>query len=305
MSLLIGADPEVFVTVKDVPVSAFDMVPGTKEKPFPVPYGAVQVDGMALEFNIEPADKEEVFVRNIKEVMSSLEDMLPEDNKLSIVPSVHFRKSVMDKQPAKALQLGCDPDFNAYTMKMNKQPKAPKDMRSAGGHVHIGWCTGEEPLETAHFTSCCELVKELDYFLGLPSLVLDDNTERRKIYGQAGAFRPKSYGVEYRVLSNFWITNEEYMKFVFAQVNRTFEYLVEKKGRGLYSSYGNYAANAISSNVVNSFWELKEHFEKNNYKTPLIPEEFNHLFKREKIKVDPKQYYYTTYSGTATTTATW
>jgi hypothetical protein len=37
------------------------------------------------------------------------------------------------------------------------------------------------------------------------------------MYGAAGAFRPKPYGVEYRVLSNAWLTTEDRMRFVFDQ----------------------------------------------------------------------------------------
>ncbi len=37
----------------------------------------------------------------------------------------------------------------------------------------------------------------------------DKDTERRGMYGKAGAFRPKPYGVEYRTLSNAWLSNDE------------------------------------------------------------------------------------------------
>ena len=45
----------------------------------------------------------------------------------------------------------------------------------------------------------------LDVYLGLDSLTYDKDVERRELYGKAGAFRPKEYGVEYRVLSNAWL----------------------------------------------------------------------------------------------------
>ena len=53
MNILIGADPELFVKKDGVVVSGHDLIQGTKADPFPVQDGAVQVDGMALEFNIE------------------------------------------------------------------------------------------------------------------------------------------------------------------------------------------------------------------------------------------------------------
>ncbi len=70
MEVLVGADPEVFV--KDASgqnVSGHGMVPGTKKKPHPVRSGAGQVDGTALEFNIEPSKTEEEFVSRIRIVM--------------------------------------------------------------------------------------------------------------------------------------------------------------------------------------------------------------------------------------------
>ena len=55
----------------------------------------------------------------------------------------------------------------------------------------------------------------MDATLGLASLLFDPDTKRRSLYGKAGAFRPKSYGVEYRVLSNRWIKGIPLMRYVY------------------------------------------------------------------------------------------
>jgi hypothetical protein len=76
------------------------------------------------------------------------------------------------------------------------------------GHIHVGY---NNPSSKTNL----EIVKTMDLFLGVPSIILDTDTERRKLYGKAGAFRNKAYGVEYRVLSGFWITNDSLMEFAF------------------------------------------------------------------------------------------
>jgi hypothetical protein len=48
-------------------------------------------------------------------------------------------------------------------------------------------------------------VRYMDLYLAVPSILMDDGIERKQLYGKKGAFRPKPYGTEYRVLSNFWI----------------------------------------------------------------------------------------------------
>jgi len=37
---------------------------------------------------------------------------------------------------------------------------------------------------------------------------------------RAGACRPKEYGVEYRVLSNFWLRTDEFIEWVYNQTQR-------------------------------------------------------------------------------------
>src|SRR3546814_10561962 len=82
--LTVGCDPELFVMNTDGEfVSAEGLIPGTKSEPYPVKFGAVQVDGMAAEFNIDPVDNYNDFSRNVKEVRKQLKAMLPKGYKRS------------------------------------------------------------------------------------------------------------------------------------------------------------------------------------------------------------------------------
>src|SRR3546814_12280247 len=77
MQILVGCDPEIFMFKNGVPVSAHNAVPGTKYDPYKVKNGAVQVDGMALEFNIDPSHTEEEFVSSVQSVLATLKEMVP------------------------------------------------------------------------------------------------------------------------------------------------------------------------------------------------------------------------------------
>ena len=246
MELLIGADPEFFVRQGGKYVSAYNMIAGTKEEPFPVMNGAVQVDGNALEINITPAARSADFIYNLNTVMTQLKGMISSDCTIEIVPAVKFDPEYMATLPAEALRLGCDPDFNAYEKKTNPSPNAASNLRTAAGHIHVGWCQDVEKFSIEHFDACCTLVKQLDFFLGLVSTILDPDTERKQMYGKAGAFRPKSYGVEYRVLSNFWMEDDKLKELVFNNTKMAFEWLTN--GIFLGTDYGDICQQIINSN---------------------------------------------------------
>jgi hypothetical protein len=79
-------------------------------------------------------------------------------------------------------------------------------------------------------SACIALAKQLDYYLGIPSLIYDDGVKRRTLYGAPGAFRPKPYGMEYRVLSNAWLRSEGLMRWVFNTTNKAVQDLFQGKG---------------------------------------------------------------------------
>lgn len=215
IEFLIGSDPELFVKDGDKFISGHELIPGTKEAPHPVKGGAVQVDGTALEFNTMPAKSRRAFHNSTNQVVKALKNMIPRELELVAAPTAQFTKQYMKELPEKAKELGCSPDFNAYTGFENVPPNAEVDFRTGAGHIHIGWTDVENPYDPLHMLECRTLVHAMDIFLGVPSLLIDTDTQRRRIYGAAGAFRPKTYGVEYRVLSNFWVLDARLRGWVF------------------------------------------------------------------------------------------
>lgn len=246
--LRIGADPEVFVRKGKTYVSAHIFPCGTKMEPTKTKHGHVQVDGMALEFNVEPATTRIQFIQNTKNTFVDLLEIVKKFDpscELDPVPVAKFDQKYMDSLPPFAKALGCNPDFNAYTKDTNLPPDGILNMRTGAGHVHFGWTHGINAFEDEkHFDECCSLAKQLDYYLGLRSLDWDKDNERRQMYGKAGCFRPKPYGMEYRVLSNAWLESEHLIGDIFTLSHRAFEnwrtgkFIAEEK-------YGDFARKAI------------------------------------------------------------
>jgi hypothetical protein len=260
-----GADPELFVFKDGVPVTAEGLIPGTKAEPHKVECGAVQVDGMAAEFNIDPASSFKDFNHNIEAVMKQLEALLPPSHELRAVPAVTFDKEVFDAAPEKAKELGCQPDYNAWKGQVNPPPKDPNNpfLRTASGHIHIGWTEGADLSDPQHIMNCVDLVKQLDWYLGGWSVKVDADPTRRQLYGRAGALRFKDYGVEYRVLSNFWITSRERRLAVWNRLQYAIEAMSKSFMPDNPSAYNTLLQESINSSVLNA--QLAKQF-----KYPLI-----------------------------------
>ena len=218
----IGADPEFFLKQKKKGgrfVGAWGMTGGTKQNPQPLPWpnhGSIQVDGFALEFNTIPTSNQCGFVKEIICCKQAIQSHYLQSRSLLIADesTVEFDDEEWRSAPEENKRLGCDPDFSAYTLDLNPTPDQKVRFRTAAGHIHIGW-GGEFTIDSDYISLCAAVTREMDATLGVASLLFDPDTKRRSLYGKAGAFRPKRYGVEYRVLSNCWIKNSKLVAYVY------------------------------------------------------------------------------------------
>lgn len=221
-NIMLGCDPEAFlVDVHGQLKSSIGLIGGSKEMPRPLfSLGdgfAVQEDNVALEFNIPPAEGRSQYIERIQRTLNFLTSMVKEGSGLTIsqLSAASFPESEL-QDPA-ALVFGCDPDYNAWTLDVNPKPSAEdKNLRSCGGHVHVGYDVSNGPSPT-------EVVRMMDLHLGVPSVLMDKGDLRKNLYGKAGAHRLKPYGVEYRTLSNFWIFSEKTIGWVWDNTARSID----------------------------------------------------------------------------------
>lgn len=239
----IGADPEFFLKQGNKFVSSIGIIGGSKDNPRP--YGsagfAVLEDNVAVEFNIPPAHNHTQFINSIQEVLNKLHQEYPQFEFSTDSAAVFDKEELM--HPA-AMEFGCDPDYNVWTKEMNERPTASnKDLRSAGGHVHVG--TELDKIK---------VIKAMDLFLGVPSIKLDAGKLRRELYGKAGAFRPKDYGVEYRTLSNFWIFKESLIEWVYNQTEKALKFV--QSGNEIEDEQGKLIQDCINNSNENAYETL-------------------------------------------------
>jgi len=218
---MIGSDPEMFIKGDNGVWHAIGMIGGSKSSPLIVDGGALQEDNVLLEFNTDPTDNIDTFVSNIRKVMdnASRRMMIQGYQLVENLSSYIYRPEVISQFPDIAFEFGCTPDFNALTGEQNPTPTSvDPNLRTAGGHIHIGW-SHLGPVDKATQDRVGIMC---DYFLGLPSLAMDNDDKRRELYGKACAVRYKPYGVEYRTLSNFWIWDDKNVRWAFDQAQRAY-----------------------------------------------------------------------------------
>lgn len=231
----IGADPELFIInekTKKV-VSSVGKIPGEKGNPYvaedmPAGFG-LETDNILAEFNIPPVSDEASFINNIEYMKGYIDKFvknLDPDYGILCAASKTVDKSQL--QSPQAQLFGCDVDYNAYTEAPNPKPEGSRtNLRSAGFHIHIGY-------ENPNIDMSVLLVKYLDMYLGVPSVIYDKDKRRRSLYGKAGCFRLTSYGVEYRVLSSAMMKDVDTLQFVWKQVQKAL--IAASRGTSLVDS---------------------------------------------------------------------
>lgn len=209
----LGTDPEVFLQdSQGKHISALGFINHDKWNPMQIPDMAqgftLQEDNVALEYGIPPAATKDEFIGSINAVLKKSLDYVG-GLTFSKLSCTIFTDDQL-KHPAAHI-FGCEPDLNAWTGRKNPKPSSDNpNLRSAGGHVHVE--TTQAPISVA---------RRLDLFLGIPSVLMDNGLDRKKFgYGNAGAFRNKPYGLEYRTLSNFWVFDDKLIGWVWDSVEK-------------------------------------------------------------------------------------
>ena len=242
-NITIGTDPEMFLKKEGIIISAIGKIGGSKHDPLPISSDGhfIQEDNVAIEYNIPPCTTEEEFVYHNNFVKGYLDTLVTAMGcELDYSASVVLSDKELDCDEAKLA--GCEPDFDVWNQCVNIAPDLSySNQRVAGGHLSVGW---DDPTEEQQEN----MIKAMDATLGLKSLFLDKDNERKKLYGKAGCFRFRDYGIEYRTLSNFWIVSDELLSWAW---NTTFE-AIELVNSGLIeeikSKFGEKIVKAINEN---------------------------------------------------------
>ncbi len=203
---LVGCDLEYAVVTKEGRFIPAGELPITGVKDFPEAYvtGGIEIDCTAVELTFPPAGDEDSWANGILNHLAFARQRYQAWGDLVTKPSVFFDAAVLKKTKF-ADTMGCRPDMNVWTGLQNPIPVPDPNLRCYGGHVHIEGGTKDT-------------VKACDLTLGMYSTLRDGDLDRKKMYGKAGAYREKPYGIEYRVMSNHWCDDEKEIRNVWRLV---------------------------------------------------------------------------------------
>lgn len=188
--------------------------------------GKTIIDGVQAELNPKPFACRAYMGDNLSYLFRDVAKNLKRGVGINWNPLVKVTPTEMKSLSEKNRILGCSPSINAYG-EPKEMPDANKYMfRSAGGHIHIGIGTIKSVEQAAR------VVKVLDIIVGNTCVLIDrdkGNIERRKVYGRAGEFRKPTHGIEYRVLSNFWLKHYVLMSMVFGLTRLGISFAMDEK----------------------------------------------------------------------------
>lgn len=214
MACTVGTDPEIFVTRGEEVVPAWTFL-GSKKKPDTYEgsyYGDLYWDGFQAEFTTPGTITCLIELSAaIRSALKALHKKLPKGTKLSIASVVPVDPEVLSSAKEEHVEFGCAPSKNVYGLKGNMESGRNVAYRFAGGHIHLAMTDADK-------ARIPEFVRALDSVLGVAAVSLFagyDSPIRRRFYGQAGEYRTPPHGLEYRVLSNAWLSHPAVMHMVF------------------------------------------------------------------------------------------
>ena len=225
----------------------------------------VIVDGVQAELNPRPNTCRANLANEIGAIFRGLHKTMEESGqghiKMDFSQTVNISKTELSKLDEKNQKFGCSPSLNSYKdtgAKLAEVDPTQFRGRSAGGHIHIG-SKNYSGLEAAIKSNPDRVVEFLDILCGNTCVLIDrdaGNRARRKLYGRAGEYRLPSHGIEYRTLSNFWLTAYPLMSLAFGMARFAVDMASSKDADKFY--------NLLTSKV--SMEDVRKAINTNNFK---------------------------------------
>jgi hypothetical protein len=237
----LGSDPEFFFVNKGQVVPSEKFLPW-KEQPMVVSDNtlgaakgsksngvALHADGVQGEITLAESNKRVYLLARLREALRNLYKLAPSGTEISLSASCKTPPEFLAAEVSeRGKEFGCDPDYVSWldgAPNISFPDPHTHPFRYAGAHVHIGYMPGNSAFakEVQKILMSplgkIRVVNMMDMILGNTMVLLDqspESTTRRELYGKAGTFRYTSYGLEYRVLSNFWLKHPALANIVFA-----------------------------------------------------------------------------------------
>lgn len=222
----LGSDPEFFFARKRLAAGKIGTIIGA-EKVLPkggivVSGGKVIIDGVQAELNPRADTCRQRDANAIADLFQAIKQRIGKQRiTINWSPTVKITTRELKSLSKESRMFGCDPSYNAYGESIEKPNPEEYKFRSAGGHIHIGKNDSYINDLLIIKGEYIKTVKILDIIAANTCVLIDrdpGNIERRKVYGRAGEYRKPPHGLEYRVLSNFWLKNYRMMSFAFGLV---------------------------------------------------------------------------------------
>lgn len=221
----LGSDFEMGVfTNNNIVTPVTNKLGGTKEEPIDIGNGCFkQEDGPMAEFNIPPVFTEEQWSNSIQYCMDVGNAKLANSNlKMMAISSAMYTDVDLNSNDLRTL--GCSQSNDPYTESITAPDGNSTNMRTCGFHVHVGFLRKDSKGKRFKYLDAVRLAKCFDLEVGLPCLLLDTDSKRRELYGQAGDFRVnttydsannKVQLFEYRSLGGNLLSSDSHIRLVY------------------------------------------------------------------------------------------
>jgi len=239
---ILGCDPEFFFKTSEGIIGAEKIIP--KNGLIISSSNKIIIDGVQAELNPTASTCRQSVQYAISACFLELRQELKKYNgtiTADFSQAVEISKENLMDLEEKSRQFGCAPSNSIYK-------KAGIKIAAIDPTKYFGVIDAD--FDRALRKDYKRTVELLDLICGNTCVLVDrnpSNIERRKVYGRAGEFRLPAHGLEYRTLSNFWLTSYPLMSLAFGMGRLATQLMADNKNHELF--YDAFTSKVKAKNV--------------------------------------------------------